>query len=80
MESLGDGSSTIPYGSLTQRRLMDRVTTNLDPQKDIGVWGVTGSNDIVEDDNVLSPLSSPCAQQVLENPFFFSCRNKLIPI
>ena len=33
LDSLGDGSSTIPYGSLTQQRLMDRAIADLDVQK-----------------------------------------------
>ena len=71
VESLGDGSSTIPYGSLTQKRLMDQAVANLDPQTKVGTWDAARTNDIVEDDNLLSPLSSPCAPQVCENPLFF---------
>lgn len=64
VESLGDGSSTIPYGSLTQRMLMDQAIANPNPQFDLSTWANTGSKNIDEHNNPPSPLSSPCTQQV----------------
>lgn len=78
VESLGDGSSTIPYGSLTQRMLMDQAIADPNPQLELSTWGDTRSNDIVEDNSLPSPLSSPCTQQVRYKLLLFSHIDKLI--
>ena len=64
LEFLGDGSSTIPYGSQTQRNLVDRAIADLGVQNEHTVYDENICGNTTESENLSLPLTKQFLHQV----------------